>query len=523
MRITPILVMSAALLYGEISSAAVYESGLPTPALCNPGGIGQKLKVADFRAGGNSDPLQNLMERFKLINKQHVLSLKGQYKIRDAYLTAVVGTTKEICSNRRELGGNIYDLVIEDKLISIDPGKCADENVTKAIQQTDAGIGSLEAYKNKINIKLNNYQKPAASLTKMFTKYSNENFAAANNFDGTNPLIPEVTERLSEEWSLAWNTHQVQGAKADKDGFVYAYRGLFASFLFQLQAEEIIAAKMIEDLKARKNSLAGGCKGLGSIAPKAPPPARSTISDGNERAKSKKPDATGTISSVPGIVVENNGPGNSATDPTQKAGEPIPAPPPDPELKEEEAPPPKDEESWLSKNKGTVAVVGIGAAAAGGLLYYYKNEEKKRKKADKELREEARMLAAMQGNSSSNSGSSSGTVWGGMIDAPQGSVLQVSSGIPAGAKVGENIGTVEVSIIAPNGEPTQDSDTVVTVSCASPQPCSIAGTLTVTSQGGKATFNNIRFTSPQTSVRLLFNAPGFSPSAAGSMFNVSPL
>ena len=103
---------------------------------------------------------------------------------------------------------------------------------------------------------------------------------------------------------------------------------------------------------------------------------------------------------------------------------------------------------------------------------------------------------------------------------PQGSKLALS-GVPAGAQVQNNITSITVAILDPNGVATLDSDTNVSLSCATPSPCSITGTLTVNTDQGKAVFNDVRFTSKHTGVKLKVAAPGFESIISPSAFDVT--
>ena len=137
-----------------------------------------------------------------------------------------------------------------------------------------------------------------------------------------------------------------------------------------------------------------------------------------------------------------------------------------------------EEESFLSKNKGTIVVVGVGAAAVGGVLYYKNQQDKKAKREMEAIEAEAQAAADLQrrqeqsaGESSSSSSSSSegagqGERTGGTpatSATPPGSILIVT-GVPSGAEVDSNISQLTVAIVDPKGILTSDSNTNVTLS-----------------------------------------------------------
>jgi hypothetical protein len=182
--------------------------------------------------------------------------------------------------------------------------------------------------------------------------------------------------------------------------------------------------------------------------------------------------------------------------------------------------------SFLAENKNLLIVGGAGAAAVGGILYYKNQQDKKAKNKAWDLESDAAVAVNLQQQQHDQSGSSS-SVSGDSHEGgtpvsnatPPGSTLAVS-GIPSGVSSGNTLSTINVSILDPKGILTQDSMTEISVSCETPSPCSLTGTLSVTSQKGKAAFSDLRFNAAHKGVKLRISAPGFQ-SVVSSPFDVN--
>ena len=419
-----------------------------------------------------------------------------------------------------------------------------------------------------------------SEILKLRTEYRmsfGAGMAKAQGLPTTPVLEPEQLSALEQESDALWSD------KEKKNNFKIINdstpaMGLFYNFRLQLGKELMVAQgrlaefqKKNEQLKKFKASCGSAADGATPPAQKAAPKAPSDVT-GTE-TKSKAPAITGDTkgkdepksagaSTEPPPAPESRSSddkskdappsaGPTTADPEAPATRTPPTPysetegggqrPPgraghvpydinDPEAqgdptysrKPPRTTPAKDEPSWVSQNSGLLIAGGVGVAAVGGILYYKKQQDKEEKR---KIDEEAWAYAmAQNAKSSSSSGSGTETVVitaTGTQNAPQGSQLVINSGIPAGATVESNLTPIEISILDPSGVITQDSNTMVSVSCAVPFPCTIAGTLTVQSSVGKARFNDIRFTGPHTGVRLKFSAPGFTTVESNSSFNVT--
>lgn len=398
--------------------------------------------------------------------------------------------------------------------------------------------------------------------------------AKAQGLPTTPVLEPEQLSALELESDALWsNKEKVAKYKILNDST--PAQGLFYNFNLQLGKELMIAEARLAEFQKKNEELKKFKASCGSAPGVATPPAA-------KEAPKAKPDVSGsdTSSKAPSITGDEKGkdgpksagasteaPPAPKTDPSSEKGKDAPpsagsgTPPP-------EAPAPRntdpssdgteggdgrgrrtqtsydsnddygpaadtkskrrpmktsttDEPSWVSQNSGLLIAGGVGVAAVGGILYYKKQQDKEEKR---KIDEEAWAYAMAQNTQNSSSGSGTETVVitaTGTQNAPQGSQLVINSGIPAGASVESNLTPIEISILDPSGVITQDSNTMVSVSCAVPFPCTIAGTLTVQSSVGKARFTNIRFTGPHTGVRLKFSAPGFTTVESNSSFNVT--
>jgi hypothetical protein len=191
-------------------------------------------------------------------------------------------------------------------------------------------------------------------------------------------------------------------------------------------------------------------------------------------------------------------------------------------------PPPKDP-NFFQRNKGLIIVGGAGVAAVGGILLYKKNQDRKEKERLREIENEAWAIAEVQRQkrdaaaSATNTSTSTSTDTGGpdIYGTPPGSKLVITSGIPAGASVDSNLTEITISVVAPNGVLTGDTNTDISVSCAQPFPCAIGGTTSVRTSGGKARFSDVRFTAPHQGVKLKFTANGFAEVVSGNAFDVT--
>lgn len=161
--------------------------------------------------------------------------------------------------------------------------------------------------------------------------------------------------------------------------------------------------------------------------------------------------------------------------------------------------PPSDNSttSFLGNNSGILGTVLIGGAVAGaGYWGYTKYKDK-----DKEAEEwQARALAAEKKNKNGDGEDDDGD------GTSQTRRLVILSPI-SNAIVAANLPGIQVRV-----EDTSNGNAVVvtneihaiTVSCATPSPCSLTGTMTVNTENGVATFSDLKFTEPHGGVRLRF-------------------
>ncbi len=345
------------------------------------------------------------------------------------------------------------------------------------------------------------------------------------------------------EFDWVWGTRKL-GPKGEHTArtFPYSQRqnrhpyepgqddGYYGNVLLRLKKETEYFKRMQDksaEFTAKLNDLSARCEGGGVVETSSGTDDSTTTDDTNTDTETSD-EVTGTetddqeTSTDTETVVDTDNDGIPDDEDPDANGNGIA------DAEENGEKPVQEEKSWMAKNKNLLIIGGAGAAAVGGLLYFKKQQDKKDNMAAWNLDAEARAIASAQNsqNSSGGSGSSSGGSTQVITDpptnaTPQNSKIVILGGIPAGAEMNSNITAVTVSVITQNGMPTQDSGTPITVSCASPSPCSITGTTTVNTSAGSATFSNLRFTQADKGVKLMFTAPGFSTTSSVNTFDVT--
>lgn len=181
---------------------------------------------------------------------------------------------------------------------------------------------------------------------------------------------------------------------------------------------------------------------------------------------------------------------------------------------------------WLSDNSGWLIPVGLVGAGVGGYYLYNRHQQKKEEK-NWELKDDIARLQTKVAARSNSAGSSSGngtttvTITANNIYSPQGSQLLIESAPSGTVSAGQSLTDIRIKIVDRNGVGTLDNLTDVTVSCVTPSPCSLTGTLRVTSNQGVATFSGLKFTEGHTGVVLRFSAPGFNSVTMSNSINVT--
>ncbi len=175
------------------------------------------------------------------------------------------------------------------------------------------------------------------------------------------------------------------------------------------------------------------------------------------------------------------------------------------------------EPGWFSRNQDALIVGGVGAAAVGGLLWYKSSSDAEKNKEIKKLKKELKE-ARKPASTSSASGTSTST--GTNTSTTTTAKKFITSGIPTSIYVGIKLPTIQVAIVNPDNTPTTDSTTDVTIGCATPDICSITGTLTVKAVNGIATFDNVEFSNPDQGVKLLFTGANIESHTTTATFNV---
>lgn len=336
-----------------------------------------------------------------------------------------------------------------------------------------------------------------------------------------------LKNELQREMRMLWSSKTMAESGGESKNTDISADGIYADMLLQIEKEKQLAKYNIAKLDAAALKMAV-CKPIDGVADttlvpaedqQKPPPGEGTV------VAEKSPEQ---IAAEQKALDDENA--RIAAAEAEKSKTPIVVP--EPPAKVEPPPVTTTEEKgpgFFARNKGLIIAGGVGAVAIGGILVYKKQQDNKAR--DKEWNMEAEAMAAVaaqkqnsSSSSSSSSNSSSSTVQNGSNPAtnatPQGSIL-IITGVPSGAQVESNLSQITVSIVGPNGVGTQDSNTNVSLSCEVPSPCSITGTLTVNTDNGKAVFDDVRFTSKHTGVKLKVAAPGFKSVFTTSTFDVT--
>lgn len=148
-------------------------------------------------------------------------------------------------------------------------------------------------------------------------------------------------------------------------------------------------------------------------------------------------------------------------------------------------------------------LIGAGLLGVGALGYYAYDQSR------------GTDVKVFGSGSSSATSTNSGTSTNTSTGTSTGDKLQLGA-VPSGAVVGSPIAPVEVRIVRADGSATSINGVRVTVTCEGLHPCPFASSV-VETQGGKATFSNITFTSPAAAIKLVFMAPGMASVVSGMM------
>lgn len=449
-------------------------------------------------------------------------------QVQDGYLFRLQSLVTEICDAQlgaergmKELSGEISETsALSDKtqmcgrFEQLDAiYKKSNNGITKVNQEIRTRVESLKKfYVESANINLHNLDKiPDSGVATLVSGPAVQPTMWQRFFGGGPKPIPKKMPSLREEAAMVWGGN----AKELQENFVPDPNSLFGGIVSRLEndlkASENSSKRLTQkndEIKELQEKCGIGIEdyGMHRIKPSAQPDITGTPEEQRARLASADPSK---------IVPPGTPPQQPVVPPVDPSGKTPPYDPlkPDPA---KQPPPKKEEESWFSENKGMLLTVGAGAAAVGGLLWYKNDQDKKAKKNAAALEAEASSSISSSSNSSSSSSSTStstdSTVGGTPANSatPQGSKF-VLSGIPSGSvAVNTKLPEITVAIINPSGILTQDSHTEIIVSCVQPAGCSLTGTGQAQTSAGKAKFNDLRFTSPHESVKLMFTAPGFN-------------
>jgi hypothetical protein len=200
----------------------------------------------------------------------------------------------------------------------------------------------------------------------------------------------------------------------------------------------------------------------------------------------------------PGYV-DPNATQQPLVDPARDPANPNPAPVLEGPVKQE------NEEGWISRNKGTL-LLGAGAAAVvGGVLWYKHDQDKKKDEKNDWINNQVNSATATATATSTSSSTSTGT-------GTAAKTLSVA-GFPASASTNYVLPAITATVSG------SDSDGIdITIACVS--SCSLAGTLTKKTAGGKAEFTDLYFTAPHEGVQLRVSGTGLNSIASPGSFNV---
>jgi len=168
----------------------------------------------------------------------------------------------------------------------------------------------------------------------------------------------------------------------------------------------------------------------------------------------------------------------------------------------------KDNWMWLA----------AGGAVVGGVVVYkkYKDNKRNNKWAD----DPSNYMPYSRNTASTNSSGSSSSVLITSNAAPAGSKLIILQAI-GNVNQGQTLAKIDLVVVDANGMTVNVNGLAIEASCYTPQACSLTGGKSVTTVGGKVSFDSLVFNQAHTGVRLQFSAPGVPTVTTPNTFEVS--
>lgn len=358
---------------------------------------------------------------------------------------------------------------------------------TSGAETVEAGPLGCEKY-NLLNTKIDTFNKVnkayQASLARVIEEQKNASQTkVAEDYALFKPHWekPGVIQSFRSTWGII-----PSDTVNEKD----RKQALISSRIIQMEEEK----KLIE---SRQEGYNGFTKSLESLKSKCP-----SLIDPMKASAQRNGDEWGKLQLKPGDpgYVDPNAtqqpPADQNRDPAgpdQNRGY-VPPPTPDPAPVKTG----NEEESWLSRNK-TPLLLGAGAAAVvGGVLWYKHDQDKKKDKAKDDV------ISPTATATSTSTSTSTSTV---------ARTLSVT-GFPPSATTNYILPVITAEVSGSGGDEID-----ITVSCVS--SCSLAGTLTKKTAGGKAEFTDLYFTAPHEGVQLRVSGAGLDSIASPGSFNVT--
>lgn len=376
----------------------------------------------------------------------------------------------------------------------------------KEAEGLEAGQSGCNAYSG-INRQLNSFQGTNKAYQESLVKALREQRGRYQT------LIKKDHEVLKEHMQnpkVVSSFREAWGRLATEKGDVGNKQGIIPGIYVQIQGEQNLNGSRkegydqlsgsIQSLKEKCPSLAGDTIGDEKLKAGAQPPKNEWGNMGDDTPGVSDPNAEQSPAADPSADANANAlndpnatPNPDKTPPyvDETGGNPENLGP----VKEDKGP------SWVARNKG-VLLLGAGTAAVVGGALWYKHEQ------DKKMDETVDWI-----NKQANSSTATTTVTSTSTTTTTSTVARTMSvtGFPSGAAVNYVIPKITASVTGSGG---------VEVSIACVSECTLTGTLTKTTVGGKAEFSDLYFTAPHEGVQLRVSASGLDSVASPGSFNV---